>query len=134
MDTTSFVIESNAIEGVWQSNLEEDIKATDIFLALDEITLEAVEMLAKSYNASTVLVEPKREALQDLLSEPVTSPYLAHLSFMAIAPFTAANGLVGRTLWLWHMNKSEEQVDLPFLQMFYRQACLNFYNLIALGH
>lgn len=127
MDTISFTIESNAIEGNWQQAseaLEAESKATDLFLKQEEMTIPALAMLAVSFDSIARLnpLHPELEDLVTRINNKKVSPFMAHFEFMGLAPLTRANGFVGRALWLWYMNFTGEKITAPFLHMIYAQA------------
>lgn len=151
IDTTSFLIESNAIEGIWQQSsaqLEAEIIATDKFLALDYLTAGDIEMLAQVYQSNAKLRIEKGldvrvgnhlppvggekilsllNELLDKVNDLLISPFVAHCEYEKLHPLVDGNGRTGRTVWFWMMLKAGRDVPLPFLHTFYYQA-LEFYE------
>lgn len=141
----NFVAESNKIEGIYKTT-KKDIEAHEVFLfdgALNP-TIESLASFVSKVQPGAKLRDkvglnvrvgnhiapeggPKiRVYLQAILdSIGFNSPYLTHLAYERLHPFTDGNGRSGRVLWLWQMlrdgNRSQAQV-LGFLHSFYYQA------------
>ena len=137
-----FVRESNKIEGIIREPLKIEILATEVFLALDKVTVEELDTLVIMYQPGAKLRDqhgmdvivgnhhpPKggmyiRQSLRNMLllfkrGENPSVPYLAHQYYEDLHPFTDGNGRTGRALWLWYMNGN---APLGFLHTWYYQS------------
>ncbi len=137
MYTREFIAESNRIEGIHRPPTEQEVAEYRRFMALDYITVEALQAFVRVYQPGAVLrdragldvrVGPHvpiaggpavRSSLEELLSEMrEMSPYEVHCEYETIHPFTDGNGRSGRMLWAWQMR----EFPLGFLHHFYYQA------------
>ena len=57
--------------------------------------------------------------LLNAVNQRVVTPFVAHVTYKNIHPFTGGNGRSGRALWLW---LHEGQAPLGFLHRFYYEA------------
>ena len=142
----NFVGESNHIEGIFETT-EEQVEATREFLALDELTVTAVERLVHVYQPDAELrdqvglnvrvgnhIAPPggpsiREALASFLHRVNTDSievWAAHVEYETLHPFTDGNGRSGRAIWAWQFR----DLSLGFLHRFYYQSLENARILI----
>lgn len=139
-DLTSFIIGSNAIEGIWRNPSESEVMALDGFIKEKELTVGNVTALCQVFQPDAKLrdkenmnvivgdyVPPRGgpsipQLLANLLSDinqgNVTA-FEGHLELESIHPFTDGNGRTGRAVWLWQMTNEGRRVNLPFLHHFY---------------
>lgn len=139
-DLMSFIIESNAIEGIWRQPTEDEIMALDGFMKEKELTVENVTALCAVFQPNGELREKEgmnvsvghyfppyggpnipiilKKILDDINMGNVT-PREGHLEFEALHPFLDGNGRVGRAIWLWQMTEEDRRIHLPFLQHWY---------------
>jgi hypothetical protein len=140
-----FVRESNRIEGILREPTGEEIVATVRFCAAKELTISTFVDLVKVYqpdarprfvqgldvrvgNHFPVRGGPAVQAAFNRIVEQVNaglmSPYMAHVDYETLHPFTDGNGRSGRALWLRLMG-GIEKAPLGFLHHFYYQALQN---------
>lgn len=130
----AFVEESNRIEGLYRV-LDVEMAAHEEFLALKRVEVEDLERFVAKVQPYARLRDQKgsdvrvgqhiapaggpdiRPTLQGVLG--MQDPYLQHLAYQELHPFTDGNGRSGRVLWLWTMNGGAR---LGFLHHFYYQT------------
>ncbi len=131
-----FVQESNRIEGILRYPFEDEIGAHERLLALDKITVPALEAFVAIVQPGAVLrrqigldvrvgnhiaprggleIEQRLEGILDVMG----NPYITHLAYENLHPFTDGNGRSGRALWLWQMGG---EAPIGFLHRFYYQT------------
>jgi hypothetical protein len=136
-----FVRESNRIEGIYRDPTDEEIFATEHFLQLNALFIEPLVELVKAYQPN---VRPRFAQGLDVrvgshypprggphvqmqlleLLEQISSgmpPYLGHVAYETLHPFTDGNGRTGRAVWLWAMG-GIEKAPLGFLHTWYYQS------------
>lgn len=141
MNIPEFVVESNAIEGIYSTN-ESDIQAHIDFIRLPKLTIKDVEVFVhvvanaplrsrKGRNVRVGNYYPPmggrhiRSLLSELLkkvNDNSIHPYLAHVDYELLHPFMDGNGRSGRAIWLWQMFQRDEYHEQGFLHEFYYQA------------
>jgi hypothetical protein len=137
-----FVKESNAIEGIVRSPTEQELKATQNFLGLDFLSVNAVIDLVRVYQPGAVLRDQSgaaqinvrvgnhiapaggpsiRTRLEDLIVDANVkmNPYWIHCRYETLHPFSDGNGRSGRAIWMWQM---QNKTDLGFLHAWYYQS------------
>lgn len=142
IDLVEFIRESNKIEGIFGPPSPMEVQATELFLSLHEITIDALEALVSVYQPDAKLrdqygmdvfvgnhIPPKggpyiRHSLERLLvdfkrGQNQSVPYLSHQYYEELHPFTDGNGRTGRALWLWYVGGN---APLGFLHHWYYQS------------
>lgn len=136
-EALSFVAESNRIEGIVREPTEAELKEHERFVSLPLITVEELERFVSVYQPNARLRDktgldvrignhypPRggpwiREKIESLLGRMhALGPYLTHIEYEALHPFTDGNGRSGRVLWAWQM----QDYPLGFLHHFYYQT------------
>lgn len=147
---TSFIKESNRIEGILREPSKAEIEAHLALLAVSSGCFEEktlVEFVAVI--APGKLLREKRgmdvrvgshiaprggPAISDRLIEILTmaaegsNPYLVHQNYEHLHPFMDGNGRSGRALWLWQMKtygNYERALSLGFLHSWYYASLSN---------
>ncbi len=145
----NFIVESNAIEGIYRDPTEKEILATERFLELDEITLEDLKDYVavcqpdarlrdiKGLNVRVGAYFPPKGGpgiinhIEDILEsishnsgdDIYSNPFLSHIAYETLHPFTDGNGRSGRVIWLWQMLKLKKNLaPTGFLQSWYYQS------------
>lgn len=150
----AFVAESNRIESIMRPPSPEEIKWHDRLVCRKRVSVDdlvdfvAVVQPDARLRATTDVpnvrvgehVAPASgpeivTCLNDILSgsrggrfyfhQGKPSPYLVHLHFDSLHPFTDGNGRAGRALWLWQMRRIGQErkaLALGFLHCFYYQT------------
>ena len=141
-DLTTFIRESNRIEGIEREPYQKEVAALERFLRLETIEVWDLELLVETFQPGARLrdkpemnvqvgnhIAPQggseiRSALEAILqtTQNGASPYQAHRDYEAVHPFTDGNGRSGRALWLWMMHRNHGGAPLGFLHTFYYQA------------
>lgn len=144
MNIKEFLIESNAIEGIHRELTQDEVAMTDMFLTISEITIDKLVVLNYTYQPNARLrtspgmnvmvgghmcpyggpsIGYMLEELLEDINEGLISPFVAHVRYEKIHPFTDGNGRTGRALWLWMMEREFAPYYAPmgFLQTIYYQ-------------
>lgn len=145
LDELNFIRESNRIEGITRPISESEIAEYVRFIALDMVTLEDMRHFVRIYQPNAKLrdkvgldvrvgnhIPPRgcpeiKDQLVNLLSRAYQdwNPYVIHLEFETLHPFTDCNGRSGRMLWAWQMQQQNQNFSLGFLHTFYYQTLAN---------
>jgi hypothetical protein len=138
----AFLLESNAIEGIFKEPTAAEVKAAQAFLGLrsvkvkDICTLQAVVAPGRPIRDTTGMnvrvggyVAPTGghqiiDSLALLIANMENlNPWSVHCKFEQLHPFMDGNGRVGRLLWAWQMRQAgQDPFALPFLHGFYYQT------------
>jgi len=139
MDVYDFVKESNRIEGIHREPSRAEMDEHDRFVMLDAVSLPDLVQFVSVYQPGAVLrdrpglnvrvgnhLPPRggpdvRDALEELLAD-MRDPYITHVRYETLHPFTDGNGRSGRALWAWQMTQIQGGTPLGFLHQFYYQS------------
>ena len=140
MNKIDFIRENNRIENIHRDPLPAEIDEYDRFITLDEVTVTELERFVSVYQPGAVLrreigldvrvgrhmpppgghdIEVQLTSLLDNIDR--MKPWVAHVRYETIHPFTDCNGRSGRMLWAWTM-LGHPFMDLGFLHAFYYQS------------
>lgn len=143
IDLHTFVTESNRIEGITRAPTQREIDATAQLLLLPGILVRDVATLVSVFQPDAVLRNrtglnvrvgrhiapaggPKIQGDLARLLGKITGggidPWVAHVEYETLHPFTDGNGRSGRAIWLWHMEHWCGGTELTFLHAFYYQT------------
>lgn len=147
---TSFITESNKIEGINRQPSFDEEAEFKRFMELDEITIEDlkkfVSVCAPNHvlrnkiglnvrvggyyaPAGGVIIEKQLRSILHYMS--TNGAYKTHIAYELLHPFTDGNGRSGRALWAWQMSRQKDGWSrqawhsLGFLHTFYYQALGN---------
>lgn len=138
---TDFVIESNRIEGIDNTTTLE-VVALEYFLKLKVLSIESVVDLVKVFQPGAKprfaqgldvrvgshfpprggpYVQSELFSLLEAISQDGLPPYVGHVAYETLHPFTDGNGRSGRAVWLWAMG-GIKKAPLGFLHHWYYQS------------
>lgn len=141
-DLRAFIAESNRIENIIRPPSAAEIEATRAFVALRELSVPDIVNLVGVYQPNARLrdkpnlnvrvgdhIAPRGgTALVDeliMLLEQINRdwlhPWVAHIRYEDLHPFTDGNGRSGRAIWLWQVERMGG-TELNFLHSFYYQT------------
>jgi hypothetical protein len=130
-----FLRESNKIEGILRYPSDEEIEAAERFMALEKVTVDDLQKFVSVCEPSARLRDclglnvrvgnhypPKggpdiRRELECILMQPEV-PFVTHVAYERLHPFTDCNGRSGRMLWAWQTR----DLSLGFLHRYYYQS------------
>lgn len=140
----AFIRESNRIEGIHREPWPGEMVAFNVFLALDLVTVDSLEILASVFAPGAELrrrpfmdvgvgkhTPPEGgpgvvERLQVILEHANAgdwSPFKTHCEYENLHPFMDGNGRSGRALWAWQATRNDRfGLSLGFLHTFYYQT------------
>lgn len=145
----TFVRDSNRIEGIHRDPTRQEIEAHTELLALDTLSIEAVETFVSRIQPDaklrrraglSVRVGPHRAArggpqIERELAELLTLicntvggngallPWKAHVEYETLHPFSDGNGRSGRALWAWQMlREGRDPFAIDVLRALYYQS------------
>lgn len=137
----NFVKESNKIEGIIREPTPPEIKAFTYFLTLPQLTIEDVVTFVSAIQPDAVLRNKKGldvrvgnhfppkggDDIKNTLNSYLAgikkdSPYIFHLKYETLHPFTDGNGRSGRAIWAWQMINLGLSFSLGFLHTYYYQT------------
>ena len=140
MNLREFLQESNRIEKIDLPISPHEVRMSETFLSLMEITVGDMKLIAEIFQPDAQLRDrpgmnvqvgnhiPVKggpdiyEHLQDHLRHlKYFTPHRNHMDYETLHPFTDCNGRTGRLLWLWEMG-GIENAPLGFLHTFYYQT------------
>lgn len=143
IDLHTFVTESNRIEGIRRPPKQIEIDATAQFVMLPGLMVRDIKTLVAAFQPDAILRDRKglnvrvgnhvapfggpmiQADLARLLAKITggqIDPWVAHVAYETLHPFTDGNGRSGRAIWLWHMEQHCGGTELTFLHAFYYQT------------
>jgi len=142
-----FIRESNMIEGIYRDPTGGECRTLRWFLDLP-LSINTILDLLKMFQPTARLrnkrgmdvrvgaylpsrggYKIKRVLYQiiEAINEKALIPYVAHIQFEKLHPFTDGNGRVGRAIYLWMLSDREKEIidKLGFLHYWYYQSLEN---------
>lgn len=140
-DVVAFISESNRIENIVRSPTREEIEEALRFLELRVVTVGELEKFVSVYQPDARLRReyghnvrvgthvapaggPDIETHLELLLKNLVHPFLMHVAYETLHPFSDGNGRSGRMLWAWQMIREMRWpgLRLGFLHAWYYQS------------
>lgn len=145
-DLIRFIDESNSIEGIRRSATTLEIAALQEFLMKEKITVTALKNFVSVYQPGAKLRDREgldvyvgdhhplagnpnmKDHVERILDdvEKEEHPYLVHVAYETLHPFTDGNGRSGRALWAWQMTRQNHAYGVGlrrgFLHEWYYQS------------
>lgn len=146
MDLIEFVRESNRIERILRDPHPHEIRAHEMFLANELLTVANVEELVSFLEPGARLrrrpgmdvrigdhfpipggsrVESLLDSILSRINDKSLNPYEAHHEYETLHPFIDGNGRSGRAIWLWMHTRDgnqKEMLKLGFLHWWYYES------------
>lgn len=138
MNSLTFIAESNRIEGIHRLPTIAEVDEHERFMRLDVLSVADLRQFVSVYQPGAKLRDRKGldvrvgnhippeggphilKALEQHLAE-LSDPWLDHVAYEMLHPFTDGNGRSGRALWAWQMTR-QRGYPLGFLHHFYYQT------------
>jgi hypothetical protein len=143
IDLVDFITESNLIEGINRPPSQIEIEATTRLLLLPALKVEDIETFVSTIQPGAILrsrpglnvrvgnhipppggqkLKTELVRLLNAITTGKVDPWIGHVVYETLHPFTDGNGRSGRAIWLWHMKHHCGGTELTFLHSFYYQS------------